>query len=128
MVKKRKGDREHMVYPATRWRGDHDGEVLGVCRVIWAPSKSATKSAPLRLTASCALANGSSLPLSSASLLPPLALSSTGPGPSRKLMSRASQKNRLIRSLRTVKARTLLAEAQWGEVNAGRLLKKWHAH
>ncbi|KAM2913799.1 hypothetical protein COP2_044409 [Malus domestica] len=115
MVKKRKGDREHMVYPATRRRGDHDGGVLGVCRVIWAPSKSATKSAPLRLTASCALANGSSLPLSSASLLPPLALSSTGPGPSRKLMSRASQKNRLICSLRTVKARTLLAEAQWGE-------------
>ncbi|KAM1224337.1 hypothetical protein ACFX2G_044207 [Malus domestica] len=96
MVKKRKGDREHMVYPATRRRGDHDVGVLGVCRVIWAPSKSATKSAPLRLTASCALANGSSLPLSSASLLPPLALSSTGPGPSRKLMSRASQKNRLI--------------------------------
>ncbi|KAM1013169.1 hypothetical protein ACFX13_043926 [Malus domestica] len=132
MVKKRKGDREHMVYPATRWRGDHDGEVLETSSAAGtsaqAPSKSATKSAPLRLTASCALANGSSLPLSSASLLPPLALSSTGPGPSRKLMSRASQKNRLIRSLRTVKARTLLAEAQWGEVNAGRLLKKWHAH
>ncbi|CAN6583202.1 unnamed protein product [Malus baccata var. baccata] len=35
MVKKRKGDREHMVYPATRRRGDHDVGVLGVCRVIW---------------------------------------------------------------------------------------------
>ncbi|KAM1118938.1 hypothetical protein ACFX15_042399 [Malus domestica] len=118
MVKKRKGDREHMVYPATRRRGDHDVGVLGVCRVIWAPSKSATKSAPLRLTASCALANGSSLPLSSASLLPPLALSSTGPGPSRKLMSRASQKNRLIAAN---------SEGSY-IVNAGRLLKKWHAH
>ncbi|KAM1188564.1 hypothetical protein ACFX13_025165 [Malus domestica] len=51
-------------------------------------SKSATKSAPL-LTTSSALANGSSFPLNSASLLPPLALSSTGPGPSRKLMSRS---------------------------------------
>ncbi|KAM1118937.1 hypothetical protein ACFX2B_042592 [Malus domestica] len=100
MVKKRKGDREHMVYPATRRRGDHDVGVLETSSAAGtsaqAPSKSATKSAPLRLTASCALANGSSLPLSSASLLPPLALSSTGPGPSRKLMSRASQKNRLI--------------------------------
>ncbi|XP_048436117.1 protein ROOT INITIATION DEFECTIVE 3-like [Pyrus x bretschneideri] len=46
-----------------------------------APSKSAAKSAPLRLTASSALANGSSFPLSSASLLPSLALSSTGPSP-----------------------------------------------
>ncbi|KAM1059912.1 hypothetical protein ACFX15_023939 [Malus domestica] len=51
--------------------------------------KSATKSAPLRLTTSSALANGSSFPLNSVSLLPPLALSSTGPGLSRKLMSRS---------------------------------------
>ncbi|KAM1763569.1 hypothetical protein EV2_002932 [Malus domestica] len=54
-----------------------------------APSKSATKFAHLRLTASSALANGSSLLLNFVSLLPSLALSSTGPGPSRKLMSRS---------------------------------------
>ncbi|KAM1348613.1 hypothetical protein ACFX14_002910 [Malus domestica] len=52
-------------------------------------SKSATKFTPLRLTASSALANGSSLLLNFASLLPHLALSSTGPGLSHKLMSRS---------------------------------------
>ena len=34
-MKKRNGDSEQMVYPATRQRGGHDGGMLGVCGVIW---------------------------------------------------------------------------------------------
>ncbi|CAN6721536.1 unnamed protein product [Malus baccata var. baccata] len=44
-----------------------------------APSSSATSSTPFRLTASSASVNGSSPPISSANLLPPLALSSIDP-------------------------------------------------
>ncbi|XP_050157442.1 uncharacterized protein LOC126631314, partial [Malus sylvestris] len=41
------------------------------------------------------------------------------PGPGRKFMSRASQKNRSIRSLRTAKAHRLLAEARRGISTCG---------
>ncbi|KAB2620614.1 protein ROOT INITIATION DEFECTIVE 3-like [Pyrus ussuriensis x Pyrus communis] len=41
---------------------------------------------------------------------------------SRKLRTRASQKNRSIRWLRTVKARTLLAKAHQGISTCGRLI------
>ncbi|XP_008378033.1 protein ROOT INITIATION DEFECTIVE 3-like isoform X1 [Malus domestica] len=74
----------------------------------------------LRLSASRSHLRKRTVPrLLSASRVFFLLLLCPGPGPSCKFMSRAFQKNRSIRSLRTAKAHRLLAEARRGISTCG---------